>query len=71
MLENGADVRFVQALLGHANLDTTAIYTQVAIRALKAVHTATHPAEQDVHRSATRTDALFVANPTAKRNPVD
>jgi integrase/recombinase XerD len=44
MLENGADVRFVQALLGHANLDTTAIYTQVAIRALKAVHTATHPA---------------------------
>jgi integrase/recombinase XerD len=44
MLENGADVRFVQAMLGHANLTTTQIYTQVAIRALKEIHTATHPA---------------------------
>ncbi|AQH01657.1 recombinase XerD [Burkholderia sp. KK1] len=44
MLENGADVRFVQAMLGHANLETTQIYTHVAIRALKEVHTATHPA---------------------------
>jgi integrase/recombinase XerD len=45
MLENGADVRFIQAMLGHADLKTTEIYTQVSIKALKAVHTATHPAK--------------------------
>lgn len=43
MLENGADIRFIQAMLGHASLETTQIYTQVSIRQLKAIHTATHP----------------------------
>ena len=43
MLEGGADVRYIQAMLGHASLDTTQIYTQVSIRQLKAIHTATHP----------------------------
>ena len=45
MHENGADIRFVQQLLGHADLSTTQIYTQVAIRKLKEIHTATHPAK--------------------------
>jgi len=45
MLEGGADIRYIQHLLGHANLDTTAIYTQVSIRKLKAIHAGTHPAE--------------------------
>ncbi len=44
MLENGADIRFIQQLLGHARLETTQIYTQVSIRQLKAIHAATHPA---------------------------
>jgi len=44
MLENGADIRFVQVMLGHAQLTSTQVYTQVAIRALKEIHTATHPA---------------------------
>ena len=44
MLEHGADVRFIQAMLGHAKLETTQIYTQVSIRKLKEVHAATHPA---------------------------
>lgn len=44
MLENGCDIRFIQAMLGHAELSTTQIYTQVAIRVLKQVHAATHPA---------------------------
>jgi len=43
MLENGADIRFIQQLLGHAKLDTTAIYTQVSIHKLKEVHALTHP----------------------------
>ncbi len=44
MHENGADIRFIQAILGHVKLDTTEIYTQVSIRKLKEVHDATHPA---------------------------
>lgn len=43
MLENGADIRFIQAMLGHVELSTTQIYTQVSARKLKAIHTATHP----------------------------
>lgn len=45
MLENGADIRFIQAMLGHVSLETTQIYTQVSIRKLKEIHTATHPAK--------------------------
>ena len=45
MLENGADIRFIQALLSRAKLDTTQIHTQVSIRQLKQVHTLTHPAK--------------------------
>jgi integrase/recombinase XerD len=44
MLENGADIRYIQAILGHQDLDTTAIYTQVSIHKLKEIHAATHPA---------------------------
>jgi integrase/recombinase XerD len=44
MLENGADIRFIQAMLGHSELKTTQIYTQVSIVKLKEIHTLTHPA---------------------------
>ena len=43
MLENGADIRFIQQLLGHEKLDTTAIYTEVSIRQLQEVHARCHP----------------------------
>jgi integrase/recombinase XerD len=43
MLEGGADIRYIQAMLGHVRLDTTQIYTHVSIRTLKQVHTTTHP----------------------------
>lgn len=52
MLENGADIRFIQQMLGHSQLSTTEIYTHVAIHKLKEIHTATHPARlkrQDTH----------------------
>jgi integrase/recombinase XerD len=43
LLEGGADVRYVQEMLGHASLETTQIYTKVSIRKLKDIHTAAHP----------------------------
>ena len=45
MLEGGADIRFIQAMLGHADLKTTQIYTHVAVRQLQEIHRATHPAK--------------------------
>ena len=54
MLENGADIRFIQAMLGHSELSTTQIYTQVSIGKLKEIHTATHPAR--LEKSAERED---------------
>lgn len=52
MLENGADIRYIQAMLGHAELSTTQIYTQVSIRKLKEIHTATHPGKLRIRSSA-------------------
>jgi integrase/recombinase XerD len=43
MLEGGADIRFIQQMLGHAQLTTTEIYTQVSMRKLREVFMATHP----------------------------
>ena len=45
MLENGADIRYVQEMLGHARLNTTEIYTRVNIQKLIEVHRLTHPAK--------------------------
>lgn len=63
MLENGADLRWIQAMLGHRSVESTQIYTQVSIRALQAVHASTHPAERetveppDSFKSSSKTSA--------------
>jgi integrase/recombinase XerC len=43
MMEGGADLRYVQELLGHAKLATTQLYTNVTVERLKVVHEQAHP----------------------------
>lgn len=56
MLENGADIRYIQEMLGHEHLDTTQVYTHVSIGKLQAVHAATHPAAKLQRRERDASD---------------
>lgn len=47
LLRHGADIRYVQEMLGHESLDSTKIYTKVEISDLKRIHRRTHPRERN------------------------
>jgi len=57
MLEGGADIRFIQSMLGHATLETTQIYTRVSITKLAEIQAATHPAARLKPNDGQNTDA--------------
>jgi integrase/recombinase XerD len=67
MLDGGADIRFIQEMLGHVSLKTTERYTHVSIRKLQKVYEATHPGAnlerrksepEEAARAATRAELL-------------
>ncbi|HEX4600832.1 MAG TPA: hypothetical protein VH116_05515 [Gemmatimonadales bacterium] len=64
-------LRYLQALLGHAQLSTTELYTRVSIAQLKAVHQRTHPAhrtrvERNAQPSSLAADSAAEAAPRAR-----
>ena len=47
LLQQGADIRYVQKLLGHRHISTTQIYTKVIPKEIKETHNKTHPNVRD------------------------
>ncbi len=52
MLDHGADIRYIQEFLGHADISTTQFYTHVSQRELRAVYARTHPLAREADASA-------------------
>jgi integrase/recombinase XerD len=68
MLENGADIRVIQQMLGHVKLTTTELYTRVSINLLRQVYSATHPA---AHLNRPETTTAATRDPHAEAELFD
>ena len=69
MLEGGADIRFIQAMLGHTSLETTEIYTHVSIDKLIEVHRATHPSRLERVKTAQEDASQAAQDPSPQPAP--
>lgn len=53
LLENGADIRYVQELLGHESLETTVLYTHALYENMKRIYKSFHPRENEYYEEVT------------------
>ena len=67
MHEGGADIRYIQQMLGHEDIKSTQIYTHVALRGFQEVYAATHPAEAMNYRASRFRKAAAATRLTALR----
>lgn len=65
MLDNGADIRTIQTLLGHASLSTTQVYTHTTFEQIQRVYNATHP------RAKNKGESLKVKGESGKNKKND
>jgi integrase/recombinase XerD len=65
MLEGGADIRFIQQLLGHSELGSSQIYTHVSVSQLQLVHDVTHPTAKLRRKGVTDSEATVPGVHTA------
>ena len=60
MIDAGADIRYVQELLGHESVDTTVIYTHMSSESMKRSYKSHHPHENDLYLEVDEADKAWL-----------